>query len=158
MDSREAVVEQVREQARALEASPAFPRAVAERIRASTAWMGAGDRAPDDLRFSALLLDRQATRHLEPSAIPGRGARRLVKVTIRAVVGWYGRFLCQHVAAVGQAFSRLGLAVAARVDRLESDQERDRGALQAELDGLRARVASLEAALAVDEHGASTDR
>lgn len=155
MDSLESVIEEVRAQARTLETSSAFPRQLAERVRAAASWMGTGDTATDDVRFSALLLSRQATRHLEPPAIPGRGVRRVVKQAVRGLVGWYGRYLCQHVAAVGQAFSRLGLAVADRVDRLEAGQARDRDALQAELDTLRARVASLEAALARDEHSAS---
>lgn len=158
MDSHEAVVDQVREQARALESEAGFPRRLADRVRATTSWMGAGSDTPDDVRFTAALLSRQATRHLEPPAIPGRGVRRLVKLAVRGLVGWYGRFLCQHVAAVGQAFSRLGLAVAERVDRLEAGQTRDRDALQAELDALRARVASLEAALARDEHSPSSAR
>ncbi len=158
MDSPEAIVDQVREQARALESEAGFPRRLADHVRATTAWMGAGDTTPDDVRFTAALLSRQATRHLEPPAIPGGGIRRLVKLAVRSVVGWYGRFLCQHVAAVGQAFSRLGVAVAERVDRLEEGQTRDRDALRAELDTLRARVASLEAALARNEHSASSAR
>src|SRR5688572_6932064 len=118
MDSPQTVVDEVREQARALEREAGFPRRLAERVRATTAWMGVGDRtAPgDDLRFSAELLSRQATRHLDPPAVGGRGIRRLVKLAVRALVGWYGHFLCQHVAAVGQAFARLGVAVADRAD------------------------------------------
>jgi hypothetical protein len=158
VDNHETVLEEVRAQAHSLESSSTFPRHLAERVRAATSWMGTGDTAPDEVRFTAALLSRQATRYLEPPAIPGHGLRRLVKLAIRGLVGWYGRFLCQHVAAVGQAFSRLGLAVAERVDRLEAGQTTDRDALQAELDALRARVASLEAALSRNEHSASSAR
>lgn len=141
------VVEEVRAQARALEATAGFPRPLAERARATTAWMGTGDAAGDDVRFTAHLLSRQATRHLEPPAIAGAGLRRLVKLAVRGLVGWYGRFLCQHIGAVGQAFARLGLAVADRVERLEAGQARERDALRAEVEELRTRVAGLEAAL-----------
>jgi hypothetical protein len=102
--------------------------------------MGAGDDAPDDVRFAAHLVARQAQRHLEPPAVAGGGVRRLVKVAVRALVGWYGRFLCQHLGAVGQAFSRLGLAMADRVERLEADQARELEALRAEVEELRARI------------------
>jgi cell division protein FtsB len=45
---------------------------------------------------------------------------------------------------VGQAFSRLGLAVADRVDRLEADQAAELDALRAEVEELRARLAAME--------------
>jgi hypothetical protein len=140
----ETVVAEVRDEARALEASPDFPGPLAARVRAATAWMGAGDDAPDDVRFAAHLVARQANRHLEPPSVPGGGLRRLVKVGVVALVGWYGRFLCRHLGAVGQAFSRLGLAVADRVDRLEAHQARELEALRAEVEELRARLAALE--------------
>ncbi len=137
------MVADIREQARALESSAGFPGALAARARAASAWMGTGDGA-DDVRFAARLLTRQANRSLEPPAIPGSGLRRLVKVAVVAVVGWYGRFLCRHLGAVGQAFSRLGEAVAGRVERLETDEARHRDALRAEIQELRARIAVLE--------------
>ena len=151
------VLEEIRAEARAQEASARFPAPLAEKARTASAWMGAGDTGTGgggDVRFAADLLTRQATRHLEPPAVTGSGIRRLVKRVVVALVGWYGRFLCQHLGAVGQAFSRLGVAVADRVEGLESGQARDREAMRAELDELRARVAHLEAALAGDEQAA----
>ncbi|MGH9042176.1 MAG: hypothetical protein ACRDZ3_18310 [Acidimicrobiia bacterium] len=158
MDSPNTVVDQVREQARELEREPGFPAPLAEQVRASTAWMGAGDGAPDDLRFAATLLSRQATRNLEPPDVTGNRIRRVVKVAVLQLVGWYGKFLGRHLGAVGQAFARLGLAVAGRVERLEDDQRRDRVALEAELEALRARVATLEATLAQDRDPAGPAR
>ncbi len=146
MEAHETVVDEIRAQARALESAPGFPAPLAEQARKATGWMGAGEAAFDDVRFSAELLSLQAARHLEPPAITGGGSRRLVKLAVRALVGWYGRFLCQHLGALGQAFARLGRAVADRIDRLEDDDAGDRRALRAELDDLAARVAALEAA------------
>ncbi|MGH9003909.1 MAG: hypothetical protein ACRDYV_12350, partial [Acidimicrobiia bacterium] len=77
MEGRENVVAEVRAQARSLESSPGFPAPLAERVRATTAWMGTGNGAGDDLRFAAHLLTRQATRHLEPPPVTGSGVRRL---------------------------------------------------------------------------------
>ncbi|HLF41131.1 MAG TPA: hypothetical protein VI854_06605, partial [Acidimicrobiia bacterium] len=74
-------------------------------------------------------------------------ARRLVKYTVRRLVGWYVRFLGQQVSAIGQASSRLGLAVAGRVEQLEADQAAGRQELLDELAALRRRVAELEARL-----------
>ncbi|MGH8974328.1 MAG: hypothetical protein ACRD0C_14150 [Acidimicrobiia bacterium] len=154
----ETVVAEVRDQARALEASPGFPGPLAARVRAATAWMGAGNGAPDDVRFAAHLVARQANRQLEPPAVAGGGLRRLVKVAVVALVGWYGRFLGRHLGAVGQAFSRLGLAVADRVDRLEADQAGELDALRAEVEELRARLADLEAGRARNEPAAPSPR
>ena len=152
--TQDALLTEIRAEARARETSAGFPAALAGRARAATAWMGSGDQAADGVRFAAQLLSRQANRHLEPPAVTRSGLRGLVKRAIVAVVGWYGRFLCQHLSAVGQAFARVGTAVAERVERLESDQVRDHEAIRAELEGLRARVAHLEAVLAGDEQAA----
>jgi hypothetical protein len=150
------IVADIRAEAFALEASAGFPGSLAARARAASRWMGTGapgtpsSKGAGDVRFAAHLVARQASRHLEPPAIPGTGVRRLVKVAVRALVGWYGRYLCRHLGAVGQAFSRLGLAVADRIDRLEADEAKDRNALRAELAELRARIAALEQAAAPD--------
>jgi hypothetical protein len=156
--AHDTVMAEIRAEARAREASAGFPAPLAEKARTATAWMGTGVTSGDDVRFAAHLLTRQATRHLEPPAVTGSGLRRLVKRAVVALVGWYGRFLCQHLGAVGQAFSRLGMAVAERVEGLESGQARDREAMRAELDELRARVAHLESALAGDEQAADVRR
>jgi cell division protein FtsB len=144
------VAAEVAAKARALEAEPGFPRPFVERVRAATGWLGVADPAPDDVRHAALLLHRQAHVDLEPPMAARDPLRRAVKQLVRRLVGWYVRFLGAQLGALGQAAARLGLAVAERTERLQATQAADRTELQAELEGLRARVAKLEAALAAD--------
>lgn len=121
--------------------APGFPHAYVDQVRAATRWLGVGPGRADDVRFAALVLDRQARVDLEPPMAARDLPRRLVKAAIRRAVGWYVRFLGQQVAALGQAAARLGLAVAERTERLGADQ----AGLSAELAALRARVERLEA-------------
>ena len=127
--------------ARAAEADPAFPGGYLERVRAATRWLGVNDGEAGDVRFAALVLDRQARVDLEPPMGARDLPRRLLKGAVRRRVGWYVRFLGQQVAALGQAAARLGLAVADKTERLGADQ----AGLSAELAALRARVERLEA-------------
>ena len=79
------------------------------------------------------MLESQATLDLEvPTAsnLPGVAA---VKRTVKRLMIWYLRYLAAQITSLGQATSRLGLAVAGRVDRLDADVVE-----------LRARVAALE--------------
>ena len=147
MNEHATVVDEITTKARELESDPSFPRPYVEQVRAAVGWLGAGDSGPDDVRHAALLLSRQAQIDLEPPMAATGRARRLVKYLVRRLVGWYVRFLGQQVSALGQASSRLGLAVAGRVERLEADQASDRQEILDELAVLRARVAELEARL-----------
>lgn len=133
-----AVVAEVTSAARALESAPGFPRSFVERVRAATGWLGA--ERVDDLRHAILLLQRQAASDLEPPMAARGWPRRVLKIGVRRLVGWYLRFLGQRIGALGQATARLGLAVAERVERLGAEQ----AAARAELDALRARMARLE--------------
>jgi len=137
--------------ARAAEADPGFPHGYVERVRAATRWLGVNEGAAGDVRFAALVLDRQARVELEPPMGARDLPRRLLKGAVRRMVGWYVRFLGQQVAALGQAAARLGLAVAERTERLGADQ----AGLSAELAALRARVERLEAGRAVPPDEAS---
>ena len=138
---REGIAAEAVASARAAEADPAFPRAYIERVRAATRWLGVNDSGAGDVRFAALVLDRQARVELEPPMGARDLPRRLFKAAVRRMVGWYVRFLGQQVAALGQAAARLGLAVAERTERLGADQ----AGLSAEVAALRARVERLEA-------------
>lgn len=144
---------EVEARARALEADPSFPRRYVEQVRAATAWLGAAAPPADDVRRAALLLDRQAAIHLEPPTGSPSRARRLIKLAVGRLLGWYVRFLGQQVSALGHGAARLGFAAAGRIERLEAGAAGctdDRAAIHEELAALRARVAELEAALRPD--------
>jgi hypothetical protein len=140
--SLEAVAGEVTAAALAAEAAPGFPREAIERVRTATAWLGATGSADDDIRHAALVLSRQAAVDLAPPGTGRSPARRMVKRLVDRVLGWYFRFMAGQLAALGQAASRLGLAAARRVERLEAEQ----AATRVELEALRARLARLEAA------------
>lgn len=101
--------------------APDFPSERLARIRTAAGRL-APDHAPaGDLRQAALLLERQAVVDLEvptASAVPGVA---LVKLVLKKLMIWYLRFLGHQITALGQATSRFGLAVAARVDGVEAD-------------------------------------
>lgn len=144
---------EVTARAEALAGEPGFPAGYVEEVRAATGWLAAdpedapGGSARPDVRRAALVLDRQAAVSLEPPMTAADLPRRLLKQLVRRLVGWYVRFLGQQVAALGQASSRLGLAVAARIERLEADEAAEHTALRSEVAALRQRVADLEARL-----------
>ena len=144
---------EVTARAEALAGEPGYPADYVDEVRAATGWLAAdpdgadGGSARPDVRRAALILDRQAAVSLEPPMTAADLPRRLLKKLVRRLVGWYVRFLGQQVAALGQASSRLGLAVAARIERLEADEAAEHGALRAEVATLAERVARLEAQL-----------
>ena len=71
--------------------------------------------------------------------------QRLVKQIVRKLIGWYVRFLGHQVGILGQATARLGLSVAERLDRMETEHTAERTAMAAEIARLSDRVAELEA-------------
>ena|GEM_PF-4387114 len=148
-----AAVDEIVAEARALEAAPGFPREAIEAVRAATGWMAA-EATPGDVRQAAQLVVHQAGVPVEPQLWSPGPLRRLVKQAVHRLIGWYVRVLAQQVKALGEATARLGLAVAERTERLQSEAAADRAALSARVDGLSDRLARLEA-LAADG-GAAT--
>ena len=116
--------------------SPGFPTERLARIRTAAARLAPDQARAGDLRQAALLLERQAVVDLEvptASTVPGAA---LVKLVLKKLMIWYLRFLGHQITSLGQATARFGLAVAARVDRVEADVET-----------LQERVSRLEASL-----------
>lgn len=150
MDS---VISEVSARAEALAAEAGFPAGYVDEVRAAVGWLAADPEGAEagsgrpDVRRAALILDRQAAVNLEPPMAARDLPRRLLKQLVRRVVGWYVRFLGQQVAALGQASSRLGLAVASRIEQLEAGQAAEHAALRAEVASLSERVARLESQL-----------
>ena len=139
-----AVVDEIVVEARALEEEPGFPHSVVDTVRAATAWLSA-EPTPGDVRQAAQLLSHQAGVAVEPQLTSPGLVRRLVKLVVHRLIGWYVRVLAQQVAALGEATARLGLAVAERTERLQSEATTDREALSARLDSLSDRLSRLEA-------------
>ena len=131
---RPQVVAGIKREAQAAEADPRFTTAVLDAARALSGRLALGGADPDDIRHAALMLESQASLDLEvPTAsnLPGVAA---LKCTLKRLMIWYLRYLAAQITSLGQATSRLGIAVAGRVDRLDAD-----------IVELRARVAALEA-------------
>jgi hypothetical protein len=149
----EQVMREVAARVDTLAGEPGFPAGYVDEVRAATGWLAAdpdgadGGSVQPDVRRAALILDRQAAVNLEPPMTAADLPRRLLKKLVRRLVGWYVRFLGQQVAALGHASSRLGLAIAARIERIEADEMAEHAALRAEIAGLAERVAALEARL-----------
>ena len=118
-----------------LAAAPDFPSARVARIRAAGARLSAREFRPDNLRHAAVLLERQATIDLDVQTAARLPGVSILKRVLKRLMIWYLRFLAQQISAFGQATSRLGVAVANRVDRLDAD-----------VADLQRRVAALEAA------------
>ena len=148
-----AVVDEIVVEARALEAAPGFPREAVEAVRAATGWMAA-EATPGDVRQAAQLVVHQAGVPVEPQLWSPGPVRRFVKQAVHKLIGWYVRVLAQQVKALGEATARVGLAVAERTERLQSEAASDRAAVSARLDALSDRVARLEA-LADGDRGGS---
>lgn len=151
-----AAVDEIVVEARALEAAPDFPREAIEAVRAATSWMAA-EATPGDVRQAAQLVVHQAGVAVEPQLWSPGPVRRLVKQVVHRLIGWYVRVLAQQVKALGEATARLGLAVAERTERLQSEAASDRAALSARLDGLSDRLARLEALAGAGEGGAGPE-
>jgi len=151
--SAAAAVDEIVVEARALEAGPDFPRETIEAVRAATSWMAA-EATPGDVRQAAQLVVHQAGVAVEPQLWSPGPVRRLVKQVVHRLIGWYVRVLAQQVKTLGEATARLGLAVAERTERLQSEAASDRAAVSARLDGLSDRLARLEALVGDGEGGA----
>jgi hypothetical protein len=141
------LVEEVVAEAATLESAPGFPRDAVARIRVATGWLSAAEPESDDVRFAALLLQRQAGVDLEPPLGSRSWPQRLVNQQVRRLLGWYVRFLAQQISALGQAAARLGLAVAQRSETLQAQAAADKAAVDGRIDDLSARLARLEAQL-----------
>lgn len=143
------VVDEVVAEARARQASPDFPHETVARILVATGWLSAAEPDSDDVRFAALILQRQAGVDVEPPLGARSWPQRLAKRVVRRLVGWYVRFLAQQISALGQAAARLGLAVVRRTEALEAQAAADRASVERRLEDLSDRLARLEA----DGHG-----
>jgi hypothetical protein len=139
------LADEVLDEARRLTAEPGFPAADLNRIRAAAARLGVTDVVRDDVRGAALLVEQLAVIDVEVP-VTGRALhQRLVKQTVRKLIGWYVRSVGHQVGVLGRLTARFGLAVAERLDRLEATRRADHEALAARLAALEARVDQLEA-------------
>ena len=139
------VAEEVQAEAGRLAAERGFPAPYLARVRAAATRLGVSDGDSDDVRSVALLLEEQSLIDLRVPVSARTLPQRLVKQVVRKLIAWYVRILVDQVALVGQAAGRLGLTVAQRLDRIETEQRAEQAAMGAEIARLQARVAELEA-------------
>jgi hypothetical protein len=139
------LADEVLDEARRLAAEPGFPAAYLAEIRAAVARLAVTEVVPDDVRGAALLVEQRAVIDVEVPVTGRALPQRLVKQTVRKLVGWYVRSLGHQVGVLGRVTARFGLAVAERLDRMEDTQRADRQALGVRLAELDARIAGLEA-------------
>ena len=132
-------------EAERLAAGPGFPTPYLSRVRLAAGRLAVTEGGRDDVRSAALLLEQQAVIDLDVPVAGRALPQRLVKQTVRKLVGWYVRFLGDQVGVLGQAAARLGMAVADRLDGMEATESAERAAMAAEISALKARVAELEA-------------
>jgi hypothetical protein len=139
------VAGEVQAEAERVASQPDFPAAYVDRVRVAAARLGVAEDASDDVRNVVLLLEQQADIDANIPVSARTLPFRLVKQVVRKLIGWYVRVLVDQVRLLGQATSRLGLTVAQRLDRIETEQQAEHTALKAEIARLQARVAELEA-------------
>ena len=139
------LADEVRAEAERLAADPGFPAAYLSRVRTATARLAVTEGGRDDVRSAALLLEQQAVIDVEVPVASRTLPQRLVKQTVRKLIGWYVRFLGHQVGILGQATGRFALVVAERLDRMEAAQSAEKAAMAAQIAALEARVAELEA-------------
>jgi hypothetical protein len=100
-----------------------------------------GRRGSDDGVADAVAdVEDAATIDVDIPTVSHRPAVRLIKRTVKSLVGWYLRYLAEQTTVLGQATARLGTALAERADRMEGTTT----GLAAEVARLRARVDELE--------------
>jgi hypothetical protein len=139
------VADEVRAEAERLAAEASFPAAYLARVRTATGRLAVTEGGRDDVRSAALLVEQQAVIEFDVPVAGRALPQRLVKLTVRKLIGWYVRFLGHQVGVLGQATARLGLSVAERLDRMEAEHQAERAAMAGEIARLQARVAELEA-------------
>jgi hypothetical protein len=117
-------------------------RQAAARLAVRTGVNGDVDTALDDVRQSARI-------DVDVPTLSSRRAVRLVKAAVKALTGWYLRYLGQQVQVLGESVSRLGDALVARTESVESRVEGH----DARIADLSARVAALEDAARRSDRG-----
>jgi hypothetical protein len=110
------------------------------RVRAAAARLAVG--APRGGDLEALLADVQETASIDVDVptLSRRTSVRGVKTGVKALTGWYLRYVGQQVTAFGNAVVSFGTAIVERTGELEAAQAASLQRLQA----LEARVQRLE--------------
>jgi hypothetical protein len=140
----DAVVGDIAAAASARAATPDYPAAFVARARTEVQRLGAFEVAADDMRGALLLLEQQVA--IDP-VVPVASHRQPVgatKTVLRKLMLWYMRYVADQVTVVGQAVTRFGGAVAARVEELEAQTAGDRRRYDQSLAELDARLRRLE--------------
>ena len=140
----DAVVGEIAAAASARAAAPDYPAAFVAQARAAASRLSAVEVAPDDIRATLLLLEQRVD--IDP-VVPVASSRQpvwVVKTLLRKLMLWYMRYLADQVTVAGQAVTRFGAAVAARVEQLEAQSEADRRRHDQSIADLDARVRRLE--------------
>lgn len=119
--------------ARERESADDFPAALAAKVRAATARLGATAVRPDDIRHASVLVERAAAIDAQVPTVSRLAPMGFVKRVVRKAVFFYMRFLADQISLLGHAAARMGFSVAERVDTLDD-----------EVAELRARVEELE--------------
>lgn len=94
----------------------------------------------------AIALDEAAEAAVIDTDVPTLASRRsvrLLKRAVKALVGWYLRFLAQQVSTLGESLVRLGAQMTARTDQLEDatvTTARDLGQLRRRVEHLEAQL------------------
>ena len=125
--------EEILEAARAREGDAGFPAALAAKVRAATARLGATAVRPDDIRHAAVLVERAAAIDAQVPTVSRVAPLGFVKRLMKKAIFFYIRFLADQISLLGHAAARMGFSVAERVDSLDE-----------EVASLRARVEELE--------------
>ncbi|HET7489711.1 MAG TPA: hypothetical protein VFJ85_17415 [Acidimicrobiales bacterium] len=128
------VVDEIEEQARALEASPGFPAEEVDRIRRAASRLDPVDAVPGDVTGALAVLERRAAAGVVLPAISRRSPGGLARWAVVRLNLWAARYGAQQLAQVGSATVGLGVAVRERIEALEAEVDR----LRAEVERLGA--------------------
>lgn len=119
-----------------------------DRVRAAVADLASRDPAAGDVRGALAEVSARAAIDTDVPTASRQPALRYVKGGVKAVSGWYLRYVAHQVTAFATSVAALGEALAARADGLEATTS----ALAERLGDVEARLERLE------RHEAGGDR
>jgi hypothetical protein len=111
------------------------------RVREAAAVLAVGPDRSGDLRASLAGVRETADVDIDVPTLSRQAPLRLLKVAIKALIGWYLRYVGDQVTALGHAVAGFGDEVVERADELGEQQD----ATAARVAALEARVRDLEA-------------
>lgn len=123
-------------EARLAELAPGY----LERVRTTAGRLAVPDHEPSDVRAALQSLEDATIVDVDIPTASRQPMLRVLKRTIKGLIGWYLRYLGQQITALGEAVVHVGATLADRTDEIEARA----AAVEQQLTELTVRVEHLE--------------